>query len=271
MNNLTDEKRRAANAYNAASDTYDDPANTFWDHFGRRTIIRLNLTQGQSVLDVCCGSGASAIPAAEIVGPSGSVTGVDLAEKLLQLARAKAKARGLENIEFQTGDLLNLNFSNSQFDCVVCVFGVFFVADMPAAIRELWRVVQPGGKLAITTWGPRFFEPATTIFWNSIREVRPDLYKGFNPWDRICDPASLRKLLFQGGVEDAEIVAESGSHAIRDAKSWWAAVRGSGYRGTLDQLTHDEIEHVRTTNFKYIHESGVQSVEANVIYAVAIR
>jgi ubiquinone/menaquinone biosynthesis C-methylase UbiE len=78
----------------------------------------------------------------------------------------------------------------SKFHAVVCVFGIFFVPDMPAAVRELWRVVRPGGRLAITTWGPNFFEPATTAFWNAVREVRPDLYKGFNPWDRISDPPS---------------------------------------------------------------------------------
>lgn len=153
------------------------------------------------VLDVCCGSGASAIPAAEIVGPEGFVLGIDLAENLLKAAEAKALARGLQNIEFRVGDMLDLDIPDSELDVVVCVFGIFFVPDMPAAVHELWRLVRPGGKLAITTWGPRFFEPATTAFWNSVREIRPDLYKGFNPWDRISDPLSLRALLREGGVE----------------------------------------------------------------------
>ncbi|MFY9554110.1 MAG: methyltransferase domain-containing protein [Blastocatellia bacterium] len=83
----------------------------------------------------------------------------------------------------------------SNFDAVICVFGIFFVPDMQAAARELWRLVRPGGKLAITTWGPRFFEPVNTAFWNSVRDVRPDLYKGFNPWDRVCDVESLRSIL----------------------------------------------------------------------------
>src|SRR5690349_16584405 len=154
-------QNRAATTYNAASDTYDSPANTFWAKFGRRTVERLNLKPGERVLDVCSGSGASAIPAAEAVGPKGSVTGVDLSEKLMELARGKAKAEGLRNIEFKSGDMLELPFADAQFDAVVCVFGVFFVPDMPVAVRSLWRVVRPGGRLAITTWGPRFFEPAT--------------------------------------------------------------------------------------------------------------
>jgi ubiquinone/menaquinone biosynthesis C-methylase UbiE len=133
------------------------------------------------VLDVCCGSGASAIPAAEAVGPAGSVLGLDLAERLLELARTKAAARGLGNARFRQGDLLDLRLPAGHFDAVVCVFGIFFVPDMPAAVRALWHVLRPGGTLAITTWGPRFFEPATTAFWEAVREARPDLYRGFNP------------------------------------------------------------------------------------------
>ena len=64
-----DAKRRAAFAYNAAADVFDDPALGFWDYFGRKTVEKLHLHQGARVLDVCCGAGASALPAAESVGP----------------------------------------------------------------------------------------------------------------------------------------------------------------------------------------------------------
>src|SRR5262249_16302573 len=76
--------------YNAAADQCDAPANSFWDRFGRGTVDRLKLRAGARVLDVCCGAGASAIPAAERAGSGGSVLGIDLAENLLDLARAKA-------------------------------------------------------------------------------------------------------------------------------------------------------------------------------------
>src|ERR1044072_6334790 len=148
-----DAKRKAASTYNAASDYYDHPANTFWGQFGRRTVTRLGLATGERMLDVCCGSGASAIPAAEIVGVDGAVVGVGLAENLLELARAKAKQSGLTNIHFQSGDLMGLSFEDGSFDTVVCVFGIFFVPDMEAGLRELKRVVRDGGRVAITTWG----------------------------------------------------------------------------------------------------------------------
>jgi ubiquinone/menaquinone biosynthesis C-methylase UbiE len=166
MSTLDEAKQKAAATYNAAADFYDHPANTFWGRYGRRTVERLRLPEGARVLDVCCGSGASAIPAAEAVGPGGSVIGVDLAQNLLELARAKAMQRGLTNVQFTTGDMANLRFETGRFDVVVCVFGIFFVPDMEAALRELTRVLKSGGRLAVTTWGPRFFETLNTAFWN---------------------------------------------------------------------------------------------------------
>jgi SAM-dependent methyltransferase len=218
---------------------------------------------------VCCGTGASALPAAEMVGPQGFVLGIDLAANLLELARTKAAKRGLMNTQFRVGDLLDMHLSDTQFDAVICVFGIFFIPDMPAAIRALWHAVRPGGKLAVTTWGPRFLEPATTAFWNAVREVRPDLYKGFNPWDRISDPESVRALLREGGIERAEVVAEAGTHLIPSADAWWSAVLGSGFRGTVDQLEAAALKHVYEANMSYIQASGISTVEGNVIYAIA--
>ena len=116
-----DAKARAISTYDAAADSYDNPANSFWERFGRRTIERLHLQPGARVLDVCCGSGASAIPAAEKVGPEGFVLGVDLAEKLLERGRSKATKRGLQNLEFRVGDMLDLRLPRSELDAVVCV------------------------------------------------------------------------------------------------------------------------------------------------------
>jgi hypothetical protein len=130
-------------------------------------------------------------------------------------------------------------------------------------------VVRPGGILAITTWGPRFFEPANTAFWDSVREVRPDLYKGFNPWDRISDPPAVHALLRESGIPACDVVAESNEHPIPSPEAWWSAILGSGYRGTLEQLDAGARERVRRANLEYIGGSGIRAVEANVVYAVA--
>jgi ubiquinone/menaquinone biosynthesis C-methylase UbiE len=264
-----DARSKVSGAYNAASDFYDHKATSFWDRFGRKTVERLHMRAGAQVLDVCCGAGASAIPAAEKVGPAGLVLGVDLAENLLELARAKARSRGLDNVEFRVGDLLELSFADGEFDSVVCVFGIFFAPDMPAAARTLWKLVRPGGQLAITTWGAGLFEPANTVFWESVREVRPDLYKGFNPWDRISDPEAVRSMLLEGGITAPEVVAEKGSQRLASPDDWWSIIMGTGFRGTIEQLAPPDRERVHEQNISYIRREAITEVETSVVYAVA--
>jgi SAM-dependent methyltransferase len=196
---------------------------------------------------------------------------VDLAGNLLELARAKAKQRGLTNIHFQSGDLMHLPFETGSFDTVVCVFGIFFVPDMEAALRELQRVVRNGGRVAITTWGPRFFEPASTAFWDSIRDVRSDLYKGFNPWDRISEVDAVVSLLFGAGLSDVKAVAEADLQTVNAPEDWWAMIMGSGYRGTVEQLSPEERERVRGANLDFIRRTSLRELEANVVYATAVR
>jgi len=94
--------QRAARTYGAAADHFGHPALGFWDRYGAATVDRLPLAPGQRVADLCCGTGASAIPAARAVGPSGQVIGVDVAEPLLALARERAA--GLPQAGFRLGD-----------------------------------------------------------------------------------------------------------------------------------------------------------------------
>jgi SAM-dependent methyltransferase len=232
-------------------------------------VERLSLQPGHHVLDVCSGSGASALAAAARVAPGGWVLAVDLAQNLLALAQTKARQRGLKNVTFRVGDFESLGFPKNHFDTVICVFGIFFVPDMSHAVRELWRMVRPGGQLAITTWGTNLFEPANAIFWEAIRVERPDLYKGFNPWERICDPLSVKTLFKKGGVESVDVVVEAGHHPLHSPNDWWTIVLGTGYRGTIEQLDSKTRERVRQANLRKVGAARIKEVETNVVYTVA--
>jgi ubiquinone/menaquinone biosynthesis C-methylase UbiE len=268
---LDPDKQRVAATYDAAADHFDDDPLAFWERAGRATVARLALPAGARVLDVACGSGASALPAAERVGPSGMVLAVDLASQLLALGRAKAAARGLANIEFRQADMERLDLEAHAFDAVICVFGIFFVDDMSALVASLWRLVRPGGQLAITTWGPRMFEPGSALFWTAIRQERPELYRAFNPWDRITDLEALRQMLRAGGIEVAEIVPEAGNQALSSPEDFWTVALGSGYRGTIDQLEPAARERVHQATLAALRAQDVRAIETNVIYALATK
>ena len=262
-------KLKAEKTYNAAADEFDAEPLAFWDRYGRRTVERLTLRRGANVLDVCCGTGASALPAALAVGSEGTVIAVDLAEELLKLGRAKAQAAGLRGVEFRRADMTALGFSDRHFDAVICVFGVFFVPDMEAEVAELWRMVRPGGKLAITTWGPGIFAPAYEIWLAAVRRVRPDLYSAFNPWDRITTPEAVRKLFVDAGVPHAEVVAEEGYQALRTPEDFWTIALGSGLRWTIDQMGTEAASEAKQEILDALSARRIERVETNVIYAVA--
>jgi ubiquinone/menaquinone biosynthesis C-methylase UbiE len=266
-----DHARRADRAYSAAADHYTQPALGFWDRFGSATVSRLQLSPGAAVLDLCCGAGASAMPAAHAVGATGRVLGIDVAEPMLELARARAAREGLSNTEFRHGDATHTELPDSSFDAVVCVFGVFFASDMTAFVHEMWRLLRPGGVLAVTTWGPDLWEPANSCFWRCVAEVEPALYKKFNPWDEITTPAALADLLTRAGVPHPEVQAVEGQHDLGHPDSFWDIVLGSGYRATVDALSREQREQVRANLLAELRTGHITVVRADVVFGTAIR
>ena len=257
--------------YNAAADHYDHPALSFWDRFGRRTVERLPLAPGMSILDVCCGMGGSALPAAERVGPRGQVVAVDLAQNLLDKGARRAVEGGLTNIEFRRGDLERLPFAERSFDAAICVFGIFFVSDLEGAVRGLWRLVRPGGYLAITIWGAKMFEPADEKFWEAVRQADPELFRSIKGWNKIVQPDPLRALLVECGVTDPVVVAEPGTHPLNTSEDWWTIILGSGYRSTVDALSPVDREKVRVATIEAVRQEKIREIRTDVVYAITRR
>jgi SAM-dependent methyltransferase len=255
----------AGSTYSAAADHFD--ALPFWDRYGRRTVERADLRPGERVLDACCGTGASALPAAHAVGPTGHVLGLDLAEPALALARAKAREQGLANAEFRVGDIARTGLEDGAFDAVICVFGIFFLDDMDAGVAELWRLVRPGGRLAVTVWGPGFLEPATGAFWAAVEREDPAAVRAFEPWTRVTTPIALARLLGPG----AAVEPEAGREPLPAPEAWWAMVLGTGFRATIERIGPAAAARVQGDNLAWIRAHGVREVETNVIYGLARR
>jgi len=159
--------------FNSAAAAFDAEPLFFWEPCGRRTVELAGIGSGSRVLDVCCGAGASALEAARRVGRAGRVVGIDLADRLLELARRKAVRSGLGNVEFRSGDMTHLEFPDRSFDAVVCVFGFYFARDLPGAARELWRLVRPGGTLAVTTGHDKTVRVWDMATGDTLRIIRP--------------------------------------------------------------------------------------------------
>ncbi|NIA70855.1 class I SAM-dependent methyltransferase [Pelagibius litoralis] len=269
QNDLEAAKAKAEATYNSAADLFDAGSNAFWSRHGRGTVERLNLTLGASVLDVGCGTGASAIPAAERIGPRGRVIAVDLAENMLSRARARAQDQGLANVEFRRGDMTDLGFPDMHFDAVISVFSVFFVPDMERQVAELWRMLRPGGLFAVTSWTPRFLEPCVGPFWDEVERRRPELRRVCNPWERIGSAPALREVLQAGGAKNIEVEERRDWQSLADPEDWWTVVLGSGLCWTVDQLSPEDAEELHQESVRWVADNQIISFDTSVLFARA--
>lgn len=119
-------------------------------HSGEELVRSLGVTSGMEVLDLGCGDGTTALPAAEL---GANVLGVDIASNLLAAGNARAAKAGLSNLRFQEGDASDLSgILDGRFDLVVTMFGAMFAPRPFDVAREMVRVTKSGGRIAMGNW-----------------------------------------------------------------------------------------------------------------------
>jgi SAM-dependent methyltransferase len=119
---------------------------------GEQLVDRLGVRPGLKVLDLGCGDGTTALPAAR---RGADVLGVDIAENLVAAGNARARAAGLSNLRFQEGDASDLrDLEDESFDLVVSIFGAMFAPKPFDVAHEMVRVTRPGGRIVMGNWIP---------------------------------------------------------------------------------------------------------------------
>ena len=159
-----------------------------------------DLQAGERVLDVACGTGVIARLAAGLVGPDGTVTGVDIAPDMIDVAKS-TPAPASPHIEWHVGDAAALPLPDDSHDAVLCQLGLMFMEDRAAALAEMRRVLAPGGRVVVNT--PGTIQPAFESMEQAIIEhISPDLGGFVRAVFSLHDPDALAALLQEAGFHD---------------------------------------------------------------------
>jgi len=195
----------------------------------------LPVRRADSVLDVGCGFGDTAIKLANVVGPTGNVIGIDCCEAFLDYGRAEVRRQGLTNVSFMRGDA-EIALPTSQFDFVFARFGTMFFANPVAGLRNMRRALRPGGRMVHIVWRNRADNP-----WLSMAK---DIVLGFLPPPgddaQTCGPGpfsmadeeTVRAMMIAAGYSDIEFRRVDApvtiGRDVRDAIAFQLAIGPAG-------------------------------------------
>lgn len=216
------------------------------------------IVEGQSVLDVAGGPGEPSLTIAETVGPTGSVTCTDAVAEMVETARSEAVKRGISNIEFRQCTAHSLPFADNSFGVAVCRLGAMFFPDALADLREILRVVKPGGALAFVVWYKSEFNPFTYVVTDVVDAhvesptPDPNAFSAF----RFAELGKLAGILKEAGAIDVrERVFKFDIAAPISPKEFWEM-----RSGTSDTLR---------TKLATLSDGERQQIAAEVSQAVA--
>jgi ubiquinone/menaquinone biosynthesis C-methylase UbiE len=202
------------------------------------------LPPGATVLDVATGRGAVLFPAAERVGPQGSVIGIDLSRVMIRETGLEVQQRGLHNVQLVRMDAENLDFPDATFDFVLSGFGLFFFPNFERALSEFRRVLKPLGRLGVTTW------KESDERWKWYDELLAAYGAAVSFRTQALDrPKQLRAALRQAGFSDIQLKTEYAGIPFVDEAEWWDAQWSISARAGLERMTPEVLNHFRAAAF----------------------
>jgi SAM-dependent methyltransferase len=191
---------------------------------------------GERVLELACGPGGVGLAAAPLVAPGGEVVLSDVAAEMTAIAAARADALGLTNVSTRQLDLERIAEPDGSYDVVLCREGLMFAADPAQAVREIARVLRPGGRVALAVWGPRERNPWLGLVLDaaSAQLGRPVPPPGVPGPFSLEDAERLEGLLAAAELTDVAVSELAVPLRVASFEEWWG--RTLALAGPLAQI-----------------------------------
>ncbi len=210
------------------------------------TMLELSTpAPGERVLELACGAGGAGLAAAERVAPGGEVVLTDVVAEMTAIAAARADALGLHNVSTRELDLERIDEPDHSYDVVLCREGLMLVPDPARAVREIRRVLRPGGRVALSVWGPRERNPWLGVVFDSVTAELgvPTPPPGIPGPFSLEDADRLAGLLSDAGLGDVVVRALPTPYRAASVDEWWT--RTCALAGPLAQRLAALPDHAR--------------------------
>ncbi|MEU4563427.1 class I SAM-dependent methyltransferase [Actinoplanes sp. NPDC023936] len=256
---------RFLRAFDTAASDFDRLGQHLWKPIGQATVDLTAPSAGQRVLDACCGTGASAIPAAHRVGDTGHVDAVDLSAPLIKELRRLAA--GLPSLRPHTADVTA--WPGTGYDVVQAVLGIFFFPDMAAGTEHLIRCARPGGRVGLTIWRRGALEVVGRHLQQAVARVtgKPAPPRPASPIETISDADAYGEWLSQRGLTSVTVHTREMRLRLTPEIAW-LTITGSGFVATLSGMDAPRIAGVRDAYLEALSQAGVTEFDATTLIGI---
>ena len=223
LTDIREQQKATWNKFSPGWKKWDDFTMKFLQPMGDQIITDLQINETDRVLDIACGTGEPGLTIAAMV-PRGHVTGTDLAEQMLDIAKENAAQKNINNYSTQACDVCELPFENNSFDKISCRMGFMFFPDMQMASDEMFRTLKPGGIMATSVWST----PDKNVWITNIMSVisknlgLPAPVPGAPGMFRCGGPGIIKGIMEKSGFKNIQELPVNGMVSYKDFDHMWA-------------------------------------------------